>query len=60
MDYISQSPIHCSKGNLKCVLKSTKFTGKVNGYMSKTNLVLVLTNKRGRKSSHSQFSAQTD
>ena len=50
MDYISQSPIHCSKGNLKCVLKCTKFPEKKgNGYMSKTNLVLVLTNKRGRK-----------
>ena len=33
---------------------------KGSGYMSKTNLVLVLTNKRGRESSHSQFSTQTD
>ena len=31
-----------------------------NGYMYKTNLVLVLTNKRGRKMSHSQFLTQTD
>ena len=38
MDYISQSPIHCSKGNLKCVLKGTKFPVKqANGYMFKTN-----------------------
>ena len=28
MYYISQSPIHCSKGKLKCVLKCTKFTEK--------------------------------
>ena len=33
---------------------------KGNGYMSSTNLVLVLTNKRGRKFSHSQFLTQTD
>ena len=33
---------------------------KGNGCMSKTNLVLVLTNKRGRISSHSQFSTQID
>ena len=50
MDYISQSPIHCLKLDLKCVLKCTKFTEKGNGFMSNTNLVLVLTNKRGRKS----------
>ena len=28
MDYIYQSPIHCSKVNLKCVIKCNKFTGK--------------------------------
>ena len=28
MDCISQSPIHCSKGNIRCVLKCTKFPGK--------------------------------
>ena len=28
MDYISQSPIQCSKGNLKCVLKCNKFPEK--------------------------------
>ena len=44
MDYISELPIHCSKANLKCVFKCTKFPeNKVNGYMSKTNLVPVLT-----------------
>ena len=38
MDYISQSPIRCSKGNPKCVLKGTKFPVKeANGYMFKTN-----------------------
>ena len=38
MGYISQSLIHCSKENLKCVLKCTKFPGKQpNGYMFKTN-----------------------
>ena len=38
MDYISQSPIHSSKVDLKCVLKYTKFTGKqANGYLFKTN-----------------------
>ena len=39
MDYISQSPIHYSKGNCECVLKCTKFPEKkANGYMLKTNL----------------------
>ena len=48
MYYISQSPIHCSEVNLKCVLKCNKLPEKKgNGYMSKTNLVLVLTNKSG-------------
>ena len=38
MDYIYQSPINCPKGNLKCVLKCTKFSEKkANGYMFKTN-----------------------
>ena len=38
MDYISQSPTHCSKSNIECVLKCTKFSGKqVNGYMFDTN-----------------------
>ena len=38
MDYIYQSSSHCSKGNLECVLKCTKFTGKqANGYMVETN-----------------------
>ena len=37
MDYISQSPIHCSKVNIKCVLNCNKFPVKqANGYMSKT------------------------
>ena len=38
MDYISQSPIHCLKVNLECVLNCTKFTGKqANNYMFETN-----------------------
>ena len=38
MEYISQSPIHCSKENIKCVLKCTKFPGKQsNYYMFDTN-----------------------
>ena len=38
MDYISQSPTHCSKLNLECVLKCTKFPQKqANGYMFQTN-----------------------
>ena len=38
MDYISQSPIHCSKVNIKCVLKCTNFSGKqANGYIFETN-----------------------
>ena len=28
MNYISQSSIHCSKGNLKCVLNCTHFPEK--------------------------------
>ena len=50
MDYIYKSTIHCSKENLKCVLKCTKFPEKKgNGYRSRTNLVLILTNKSRRK-----------
>ena len=38
LDYISQSPTHCSKVNLECVLKYTKFPQKqANGYMLQTN-----------------------
>ena len=38
MDYISQSPTYCPKGNLESVLQCTKFPQKqVNGYMVKTN-----------------------
>ena len=55
MNYISQSPIPCSKGILKCALSWTNFPEKDSGYMSETNVVLVLTNKRRGKSSHSQF-----
>ena len=35
---ISQSPIHCSKVNIKCVLNCTNFPGnKFNEYIFKTN-----------------------
>ena len=37
MEYISQSLMHFSKSNLKCVLNCTKFPGKSNSYMFKTN-----------------------
>ena len=38
MDYISQSPTHCSKVNLECVLKCTKFLEEQTiGYMFQTN-----------------------
>ena len=38
MEYISQSPIHCSKVNFKCVLKCTKSPEKKsNGYIFKMN-----------------------
>ena len=38
LHYIPQSPIHCSKGNLKCILKCTKYLGKqANSYMFETN-----------------------
>ena len=38
MDCIYQSTIHCSKVNLKCVLKCTKFPiKKANSFMIKTN-----------------------
>ena len=38
MDYISQSPTHCSKGNIEYVLHCTKFPGKkTNGYIFQTN-----------------------
>ena len=43
------------------VFKSApNYMEKGNGYMSKTNLVLILTTKRRRKSSYSQFLTQTD
>ena len=58
MNYISQSPIHCSNGNLECVINCTNFHEKKgNGYMFKTNLVLILT-KKGGESCHLQFSTQ--
>ena len=39
MDYISQSPTHCSKGNPQCVLQCTKFPEKqTNGYIFQTKL----------------------
>ena len=38
MDYISQSPTHCSKVNIECLLKCTKFPGRqANGFMLETN-----------------------
>ena len=38
MDYISQSPTHCSKGNIQCVLQCTKFHHKKsNGLIFETN-----------------------
>ena len=38
MDYIYQSPTHCSKVNLEYVQKYTKFPGKLaSGYMFETN-----------------------
>ena len=38
MDYISQSLTICSKINIECVLKCTKFPQKqANGYMFQTN-----------------------
>ena len=63
---ISKSPIQCSKGNLKCVLNCANFPVKKGMDIcsrqrfhhlntDKNNLVLVLTNKRGRINSHSQF-----
>ena len=33
MDYISQSPTHCSKGNLQCVLQCTKFHHKIKKFL---------------------------
>ena len=65
MDYISQSPIRCLKVNLKFVLKCTKFPGgnpmvicsRRTAHQLNTdtkNLVLVLTKKGGRISSHTQ------
>ena len=47
MDYIPQSPTHCSKGNIECVLKCTKFPGKqANGYMFKKTSNQLNTNIR--------------
>ena len=38
MDYISQAPIHCSKGKLEYVLKCSTYIGnQANGYMFETN-----------------------
>ena len=65
MDYISQSPIHCLKVLIKYIINCNNFPKKGNVYMFKTNcsslehqyknLILFLTNKRGRNISHSQF-----
>ena len=62
MDYISQSSIHFSKVNLKCILNCTKFTGKqANGYMFETNCSSIEHqykkigdgfNKKGEKNNH--------
>ena len=53
MEYISQSLINFSKGNLKCILKYTKFPGKKgNGCMSETNLALLLIKKKGEEKFH--------
>ena len=65
MDYISQSPIHCSKVNIKCVLKCTKFPfEKSSSYIFKRycsssehqdmKLGDVLSKKGGRIISHAQ------
>ena len=38
MDYIPQSPTHCLKCNLQCVLQCTKFSDKQNnGLIFQTN-----------------------
>ena len=38
MEYKSQSPTNCSKGNPQCVLQCTKFPQKLaNGYIFQTN-----------------------
>ena len=38
MYYIYQSPTHCSRGNLQCVLQCTKFPDKQNnGFIFQTN-----------------------
>ena len=38
MDYIYQSPTHCAKGNLQCVIQCTKFPDKkTNGYIFQKN-----------------------
>ena len=63
MYYISKLPIRCSKGDIKCVLKCTKFPGnkprviclRQTDHQLNTdtrNLVMVLTKKWGRISSH--------
>ena len=58
MEYILQSPIHCLKVNLKCVLKFTNFSNKmvlcsrqIDHQLNTNirNLVLVLTKKGKNK-----------
>ena len=67
MEYISQSSIHCSKGLFEYVINCTNFPEKkaLDICSRQTihlldrdakKLVLVLTNKRGRKFSHPQSS----
>ena len=66
MDYISTSPFNCYKGLLNSVLKYTDIPEKksldicsiqnihpLNRYTK--NLLLILTNKNGRKITHPQF-----
>ena len=65
MEYISQSPTHCSRGNPECVLKCTKFPQKQdNDYMFLPNRSSIkqryieledFSKKGGRISTHALF-----
>ena len=65
MDYISMSPFHCYKDLLNCLQTCTNIPGKQLDICSiptfhtlkidTKNLLIYLTNQKGRKSSHSQF-----
>ena len=49
MNYISQSPIHCSKGYLKCVITAPTLLGKRQWIYVQDKLGACFNKKKGKK-----------